>query len=239
MKNPCLKFLLFAISIIFVSPSIAQDKPLLSTAIKDALENKSIDETKKLFQDVTSLREKYQVDPQGVIQLAGSYGQTGDAEKARAALEIGTPFFQYSGDPSTLPPELTSKPKPPTKPTAPEPVVEKTKPDPAPRSDLDRFSGIYAQSEGSRRYITVLPTCDGKYLLFNPSWGDAVGFYCESIGDLTFTTSDSQSQLTINFEVNEDGSGKRITHDFSYIDNPLDFQRPLPEGEEPCKSVIR
>ncbi len=86
-------FLLFCIALF--NSALAQDKPLLSEAIRKAIDTKGIEAAKKQFVELDqSQRDSYDIDMQGISELTSAYVQSGNMEAASAVSEIASPFLQ-------------------------------------------------------------------------------------------------------------------------------------------------
>ena len=88
-------FLILIFTISLFNTAEAQDKPLLSTAIKQAIDTDGVEAAKEQFTSMNqSDREQYEVDMEGISELTNSYVEDGNMEALMAISEITGIFMQ-------------------------------------------------------------------------------------------------------------------------------------------------
>jgi hypothetical protein len=206
----------------------AQEKPLLSEAIKKSIDTKGIEAAKEQFQDVDKMQQQYVVDMEGIINVGSAYGQSGEYEKTQAYMEIAGPFLQFSGNMPVAPPE------PPAPPKESKPVVTVDR-GPA-REDLDKFTGMYTDPKLPTRQLFVMPTCDG-YLVVGPMWADVAPWIMTSVADNMFNYSDQYNDITLEFLV-EDGQ-PTMMHNVEGLASTIERTGPIPDEFGTCHETRR
>jgi hypothetical protein len=238
---------LFYLSIIlllsFPAFLISQEKPLLSEAIRQAIDTKGIEFAKKhLLESYESLKNNYEIDVEAVSKLGSDYIKEGKMEEAGAAMEIATPWLQqYTASKiGGTYPEMVKQEK-----SGNERKEEKekrvTKEDKAinssgkPRNDLERFTGIYGDpaEKNETRRLWVRESCDG-YLVSGALWGDASPWWLKSESDNIFTYSDSFSDIRLEFVTGNDGKARKMIHNLEFMKTPLERLGPIPADWGPC-----
>ncbi|AFJ02234.1 hypothetical protein Q7C_1077 [Methylophaga frappieri] len=102
------------------------------------------------------------------------------------------------------------------------------------RTDLDRFSGLYAKAgDPPAKSIFVGKTCDGL-LAMSPIWADLAPWRMRSATDTVFTYSDSFTDFAVAFELNPQQQAVAFTHDIEGIANPLVRVGDLPSDYADC-----
>ena len=72
----------------------AQDKPLLSEAIRNMIDSKGVDAATKYFEkDYVKNKNNYQVDQPGIIELGKNYARAGNPSAMQAVFAIGVPYI--------------------------------------------------------------------------------------------------------------------------------------------------
>lgn len=72
----------------------AQDKPLLSEAIRNMIDSKGVDAATKYFEkDYAENKNNYQVDQPGIIELGTNYARAGNPLAMQAVFAIGVPYI--------------------------------------------------------------------------------------------------------------------------------------------------
>ena len=75
---------------------LAQDKPLLSEAIKNAIDTQGIEAAKKHFTEIyESKKDNYKIDMKGISNLSSAYIKDGNYQAGSAVMEIASPFMQH------------------------------------------------------------------------------------------------------------------------------------------------
>ena len=240
-------FLLFCFALF--NTAAAQDKPLLSETIRKAIDTKGIEAAKKQFAAMDqSQRDKYNIDMQGISELTNTYVQASNMEAAGAVSEISAPFLQdmISKSLNQYSPGLSEKIAEQQRTEKEQQAKEQkeqersqqeniVKYEGEPRKDLERFTGLYGDPEGSdpnhKLWVTV--SCDG-YLVSGAMWGDVAPWWMKSTGDKVFTYQDSFSKLKMEFETDGSGKAVKMKHDLEYLKSPLERVGPLPDDFEPC-----
>lgn len=241
-------FLFFSISIF--STTIAQDKPLLSEAIREAVDSKGVEAAKKQFFEMsTSERDRYEIDMEGIAELTTTYLEEGNMEALTAVSEISALFIQ----------DMVSKSMEQSSPGMAEQmaaqrqaereqearqreeernrlirerIIERQGP---PRDDLKRFTGLYGdpEAEDSHRQLWVTVSCDG-YLVSGAMWGDASPWWLRSESANVFTYQDSFNDLRMEFETDGTGNAVEMNHDLEFLASPLKRIGPLPDDWDSC-----
>jgi len=248
VRSNAFSFLLVCIALF--NTASAQEKPLLSEAIRQAIDTKGVKAAKEQFAEPGQAQmERYTVDMQRISELTNAYVQAGNMEAASAVSEIVAPFLQdmISKSINQHSPELSQK-------MAEQQRAEKeqraknreenqerqqkeqiTNFQGEPRNDLERFIGLYgdpAESNPNRKlWVTV--SCDG-YLVSGALWGDVSPWWMKSAGDKVFTYQDSFSKLKMEFETDVNGKAVKMMHDLEFMKSPLEWVGPLPDDWDPC-----
>lgn len=230
--------------------SQAQEKLLLSEAIRKAIDTKGIDAAKQQFGELDQTeKDEYHTDMQGISELVSAYMKEGNMEAASAVSEIAAPFLQ----------DMVSKSLDQYAPEWSESMEEERKLEKErqakkqeegrqrqqqetnvdfqgePRNDLERFTGLYGDPEESNpnRNLWVTVSCDG-YLVSGAMWGDAAPWWMKSESDRVFTYQDSFNKLRMEFETDANGKAVRMIHDLEFMKSPVERIGPLPEEWDPC-----
>lgn len=231
-----------------VEPTFAQDKPILSEAIRTSIDTKGVEAAKKQFTDMDkSQRERYNVDMEGISTLTNDYLEEGNLEALTAISEIISVFMQdmiaqsmdeYApGMPEKMAEQREAEREQQAKEREEErkqerqeQIVERQG---HPRSDLERFTGLYGdpKATNSTRQLWVQVSCD-EYLVSGAMWGDAAPWWLTSESENIFTYKDSFNNLRMEF-VNE-GNTLKMIHDLEFLKSPLVRTGPLPEDWESC-----
>lgn len=247
-KRILVLFLLF--NVVLFNNSFAQDKPLLSETIRDAIETKGVEGAKKHFADMDkSQREKYNIDTEGLSELTNSYMQDGNLEALTAVSEITAPFMQdmISRSMNEYSPEMAEQMaeqrqaekeqearerEEERRRQMQERIVERQG---QPRDDLERFTGVYGDPEAddSTRRLWVQVSCDG-YLVSGAMWGDASPWWLRSESDNVFTYQNSFNDLRIEFKTDATGNSVEMVHDLEFMESPLKRVGPLPDDWGSC-----
>jgi predicted flap endonuclease-1-like 5' DNA nuclease len=240
--------LFILICALLFNTATAQDKPLLSEAIRKAIDGKGIEVAKKQFSEMNqSQREKYNIDMQGISKLTNAYVQAGNMEAAGAVSEISAPFLQdmITKSMNQYSPEMSEKMKEQQqaekeqKAKAREEKREHQEQEQIvnfqgqPRDDLKRFTGLYGDPSDPNRNLWVTVSCDG-YLVSGAMWGDVAPWWMKSVGDNVFTYQDSFSKLKMEFETDANGKAVSMKHDLEHLKSPLKRLGPLPDDFDPC-----
>lgn len=236
------------LSFAFVKSTFAQDKPNLSEAIQTSIDTKGVEATTKRFTEMNkSQREHYNIDMEGISDLTNNYLEEGNLEALTAISEIASLFMQdmiaQSMDEYAprMAEEMAEQQEAESEQRAKEReedimqerherIVEHQG---QPRSDLERFTGLYGDPENtdSSRKLWVTVSCDG-YLVSGAMWGDVSPWWLTSDSENVFTYEDSFNNLRMEF-VNE-GHALKMIHDLDFLKSPLIKTGPLPENWESC-----
>ena len=229
--------------------SLAQTKPLLSDAIRKAIDEKGIELAKKEFaEQYRSQKDFYEVDMKGISELSRKYSEAGNIQAAGVVMEIATPYMQdlitsqmnnQNNEAGQKLVEMQQNEK--EKQLKEKETQKDTQKNESyfdqgkARTDLERFTGLYADPEekNENRKLWVMISCDG-YLVIGALWGDASPWWMKSEGDNIFSYKDSFTKLNINFETDSDGKAVKLNHDLSGMKSPLKRVGPLPDDWEPC-----
>jgi hypothetical protein len=222
--------------------SYSQEKPLLSNAIRKAIDTRGVEGAKKYFkQSYAANKNYYEVDMEGVSKLSNEYVKNNNTAAAGAVMEMAQPYLQdyiathLNGQSEKL---IKKQNKEINKNEAA--VKESSHHDksinnsqgPA-RDDLDRFTGIYGDpsEKNETRRLWVRTSCDG-YLVAGALWGDASPWWLKSESDKVFIYKDSFNDIRMEFA----GSGKdeKMIHNLSFMKSPLQRLGPIPEDWGPC-----
>jgi rubrerythrin len=238
--------------LIFIATStllLAQDKPLLSEAIKNSIDTQGIETAKKHFKGIyESKKDLYEVDMKGLSDLSSTYVKAGNYQAASAVMEIASPFMQdmMSSKMGNNSNDIVQKQKKIQKQTKEnqEKIEESEKTENnkqiknnlgESRSDLKRFTGLYGDPEegNETRRLWVMESCDG-YLVSGALWGDVAPWWMKSEGDKVFTYSDSFNDISMEFVTDENGKAMKMIHNLSSLKSPLERVGPLPDDWDPC-----
>lgn len=244
------KLFYLAIVIFLAIPAMltAQDKPLLSEAIREVIDTQGIEAAKKHFAEQYELqKDAYEIDMKEISELGNSYVNAGNYEAASVVMEITLPFMQdmytsqMSGQSNVMDQqqaEMERVEKEKQKKNSEEEQLSKDNYKTLlgeARKDLERFTGLYGDPEekNEHRKLWVMVTCDG-YLVSGALWGDASPWWMTTEGDKTFSYADSFVKLNMEFDTDANGKAVRMVHDLSFMKTPLERTGPVPEDWEPC-----
>jgi hypothetical protein len=244
------KLFYFAIIIFLAIPALltGQEKPLLSEAIREAIDMQGIEAAKKHFAEQYALHpDAYEIDMKEISELGNSYVKAGNYEAASVVMEITLPFMQdmytsqMSGQSNVMAQQQAEMER-----------VEKEKQKKISeeeqlsidsyktllgevRNDLERFTGLYGDPEekNEHRKLWVMVTCDG-YLVSGALWGDASPWWMKTEGDKIFSYADSFVKLNMEFDTDANGKAVRMVHNLSFMKTPLERTGPVPDDWEPC-----
>lgn len=240
------RYFYLVILILVASPAIIlpQEKPLLSEAIRRAIDTKGIDYAKKQFlESYEAQKNKYEIDVELVSKLSSEYIKEGKMDEAGAVMEIATPWLQQytaskmGGNYAEIMREEKSRTGQ-NKKAETSAVKKEDKKDNSsgkPRNDLERFTGIYGDpsEKNETRRLWVQVSCDG-YLVSGALWGGASPWWMKSESDKVFTYKDPFSELRMKFVTVGNGKAVKMIHDLSFIKTPLERLGPIPDDWEPC-----
>lgn len=97
-----------------------------------------------------------------------------------------------------------------------------------PRTDLERFYGLYALPEQPERQLFVAPAKSANpdrqnpdgYIMIGTIWGDAANWYMKSVADTRFEqqwVDPAGSPLTAKFEIDESGNASSLSVISEYL----------------------
>lgn len=232
-----------------ISEVKAQEKQLLSDAIRKAIETQGIEAAKQQFaQQYLTQKDLYNIDMQGIADLGREYAQNGKMDAAGAVMEIASPFMQDMinsamnaqsyGMTQTFAEEKRAEKERKAKSTKTKKSLKdntaginqgKT------RDDLERFTGLYGDptETNKNRRLWVSVSCDG-YLVSGALWGDAAPWWMKSAEDKKFTYSDSFSSFKIEFNTDSNGKAHKMIHDLDFIKSPLARLGSIPDEWSAC-----
>lgn len=235
----------FLICISHFNLSVAQDKPLLSEAIRKMIDANGVEAAKKQFaEQYEKEKDRYNIDMEGIEALSNRYIQAGNYEAAGAVMEIVTPFmmamaYRQSND---MIQQLKERQEEEEAKRAKE-VEENERTQEAEvvfdqgeaRDDLERFTGLYGDPEESNenRRLWVMVSCDG-YLVVGALWGDVAPWWMKSASDKAFSYSDTFTNVEMEFETDGSGKALRMIHNLSFLKTPLERLGPAPEDWGSC-----
>jgi hypothetical protein len=247
--NKLVTVVFLSLSIVASLQAFAQDKPLLSDAIRKAIDSQGVEAAKKHFAELDeSQGDSYNIDMQGISELTNAYVQAGNMEAAGAVSEISAPFLQgmiikslnqYAPELSKQVAEQQAEKEQQAKDSEEERKSQEQEQivnfQGEPRKDLERFVGLYGDpaETNPNRKLWVTVSCDG-YLVVGALWGDASPWWMRSAGDNVFTYQDSFSKLRIKFETGANGKAVRMIHDLEHMKSPMELLGPLPADWDPC-----
>ncbi len=237
--------LFFMIFLAFQTFSLVQTKPLLSDAIRKTIDEKGIEVAKKEFaEQYKSQKDFYEVDMKGISELSREYSKAGNIQAAGVVMAIATPYMQdlitsqmnnqnnESGQKLDKMKQKEKQLEEKDKNTKEnQPTIDQGKA----RTDLERFTGLYADPEekNENRKLWVMVSCDG-YLVIGALWGDVSPWWMKSEGDNIFSYADSFTKLSINFKTDANGKAINMNHNLSGMKSQLERVGPLPDDWEPC-----
>jgi len=245
------KLFYFAILIFLAATALltAQDKPLLSEAIREVIDTQGIEAAKKHFaEQYDSHPDAYEIDMKGIAELTNSYVNAGNHEAAGVIMEITLPYMQamytnqMSGQSNEMAQQLEEMERAEKEKQKKISEEEQLSQDNSKafdqgeaRNDLERFTGLYGDPEekNEHRKLWVMVSCDG-YLVSGALWGDVAPWWMKTEGDKAFNYADSFVKLKMEFETDANGKAVRMVHDLSYMKTPLERLGPVPDDWEPC-----
>ena len=240
---------IFIIVISAASVLSAQDRPLLSEAIKNSIDTQGIDVAKKHFTEIyNSKKDFYEIDMKGISELSSYYIKAGNYEAGSAVMEIAQPFMQdyISSKMGGISKEMGDKSKT-NQMTENQKQKKNVKNEESKeenealdykgeaRNDLERLTGLYGdplETDKNRRFW-VMVSCDG-YLVIGALWGDVAPWWMKSEGDNIFTYSDSFNNIRMEFTTDKNGKATKMIHNLPSLKTPLERLGPLPEDWDPC-----
>ena len=109
-----------------------------------------------------------------------------------------------------------------------------------PRTDLDRFTGLYGDPNkaDSYRQLWVAQSCDGR-LVIGATWGDVAPWWTTSESDKQFSYRDSFTNLNFEFNGMKDNQSTTLTHDLQGLVSPLQRVGPLTDDYPKCFETPR
>jgi hypothetical protein len=196
----------------------AQDKaakPLLSAAIRKALDDGGADAAQRRFKEIyPSQKDKFEIDAAALMTLATERMTAGDAEGGAAVMNMWMTVLQAEGAAAAT--AAGGEPSANGADTVIEhPSATQTNPGP-PRTDLARFYGMYGDKEPSKRSVFVRETCDG-HLQIGSLWGDASPWTMRSESDTVFVQVLNPDQPSLppfrfEFELGPGGKARVVKH---------------------------
>lgn len=241
---------LFCITLYNTSEVTAQEKQLLSNAIRNIIETQGIEAAKQQFANQYSTqKDLYNIDMQGIAELGREYAQNGNIEAAGAVMEIASPFMQdmmagaMNAQSYGMAQKLAEQQRAEKAKRAKSYETKRTLQQNSvgidqgkARDDLERFTGLYgdpAETNKNRRlWVTV--SCDG-YLVSGALWGDAAPWWMSSAADKIFTYSDSFNNFKMEFMTDSNGKARRMIHGLNFIKSPLARLGPIPDDWSSCQ----
>lgn len=228
---------------------LAQDKPLLSEAIKNAIDTQGIEAAKKHFTEIyESKKDNYKIDMKGISNLSSAYIKDGNYQAGSAVMEIASPFMQHmistkiSNNSNEMGEKLKEMQNDDQQKQEENEEVQQTKDESKvtnnlgeSRNDLGRFTGLYGDPNESNktRRLWVMESCDG-YLVSGALWGDVAPWWMKSEGDNVFTYSDSFNNIKMEFVTDESGKATKMIHNLKALKTPLERVDPIPDDWDPC-----
>lgn len=239
-------FLILIFTISLFNTTEAQDKPLLSNAIQQAIDTDGVEAAKEQFTSMdSSERQQYNVDMEGISELTNSYLEDGNMEALMAISEITGVFMedmvaksmeQYGSGMEEME-EMAEKQEAEREhermqreqereAEQQQSIVERQG---QPRDDLERFTGVYGDPNNpkSARQLWVNVSCDG-YLVIGAMWGDAAPLWMRSESENVFTLENSFNNIRLEFH------GNQMTHNLEFMESPLERSGTLPEEWDSC-----
>lgn len=239
-------FLILVLTASLFKTAEAQDKPLLSEAIQNAINSDGVESAKDQFTSMdVSEREQYKVDMEGISELTNTYLEDGNMEALMAISEITGVFMQDAVAKSMEQygsgiQEMDDMAKQREAEREQERIQREQKRETErrqsvierqgqPRDDLQRFKGVYGDPKNpeSTRQLWVNVSCDG-YLVAGAMWGDAAPWWMRSESENIFTLDDSFNNIRLEFGSNQ------MTHNLDFLESPLERIGSLPEDWPPC-----
>lgn len=260
-KKSIISFLILLLPVaVLPNTTLAQDqnKPLLSKAIHEVIESNGIDTAKKQFLKLDQTqRERYNTDMEGISDLINSYIEAGNYEVAAALSEITAPFMQdiATRAMNEYAPEMADMMAEQQQEETERRTIDRetgkerhererqdgiAKYQGEPREDLERFTGLYADSdaENSRRQLWVTVSCDG-YLVSGARWGDVAPWWMRSEDDHIFTLEDSFNNVRMEFTTDSGGNAIEMNHNLDFLKSPLERIGDLPDDWDSCMERMR
>lgn len=254
-KHPLIIFFSLVAVLVLYSPAEAQDKPNLSDAIREMIDNNGVEAAKEYFSSMNSLeREQYIVDMEGISELTNAYLEKGNMEALMAISEISGPFMQdmvsrsmeqYAPELEAME-EMVKEQEAEREQEAQQREEERTlerqqtimERQGQPRDDLERFKGVYGNPDEpeATRQLWVNVSCDG-YLVSGAMWGDAAPWWLRSENENVFTMEDSFNNIRMEFTPG--GDDLEMIHNLDFMENPLQRIGPLPEDWNSCMERYR
>ena len=222
--------------------SVSQEKPLLSDAIRKAIDTRGIEGAKKYFkQSYQANKDYFEVDMDAVSKLSNEYVQNNNIAAAGAVMEMAQPYLQdyitsrLNGQSKELIKQQNNennKNKAEAKESSDNDEALNYSPGPS-RDDLDRFTGIYGDpaEKNKTRRLWVRTSCDG-YLVAGALWGDASPWWFKSESDKIFAYKDSFNDIRIEFTGK--GKSEKMIHNLSFMKSPLERLGQIPDEWGPC-----
>lgn len=248
-------FFFFILSAFLFEIAHAQDKPLLSEAIKEAIDARGVEDAKKYFQEMDqSERARYTIDTEGISELTTTYANEGNMDALMGVSEIAAPFMQdmVSQAMEEYAPEMERMEQVAEQRRAEREEKQREREEERnrqreqslierqgqPRDDLEQFTGLYADpdAENSTRQLWVQVSCDG-YLVSGAMWGDASPWWLRSESDNVFTSSSSFNSIRMEFRTA--GGSLEMVHDLEFLPSPLQRTGSLPDNWDSCLERYR
>lgn len=234
-------------------PASAQDaapKPPLSAALRSALTTSPPDSVRTRFEAEFAARGlQYEIDGDGLNELAMEYMQAGDMEKGAAVMAVISMAGRVMME--SMMPEAArsaaeaaereraarSEQRPPQSRVGEEEAARQRRLEllGPPRDDLERFYGLYEDPDGQpNRWMFLVATCEG-HLAFGPMWADVAEWRMRSLSDTEFETiaTEFQESFRVKVIVGPDGKATGLEHGWDGLGSPLVRTGDLPEEFEP------
>jgi len=236
-----------------VTPGRADSKPGLAAEIQSIVDSQGVAAAKQRFAEIYPAHAaEYEVDMQGMMNLAQQYMAAGDMEKGMAVAEMGATLATGmtsqmlnsapAGSSAQVMAQMQEQERiAQAQQAADEEAAREERQNQQQaqeaqsrgkaRDDLGRFTGLYGP-EGSKRNLWVMKSCDG-YLVSGASWGDAANWWMRSAADSVFTYQDSFTSFSMEFQ--DSAGGMTMKHDLGeVIDSPLTRNGPVPADWGEC-----
>lgn len=248
---------LFIFSALLFDLTYAQDKPLLSEAIKEAIDARGVEAAKEYFLEMDKPeRAQYSIDTEGISELTTFYVNEGNMDALMAVSEISAPFMQdmvtqameeYAPEMEKME-QMAEQQRVKSQQQQTEREEERNRQrekssverQGQPHDDLERFTGLYANpdaEESSTRQLWVQVSCDGS-LVSGAMWGDASPWWLRSESDNVFTSSNSFNSIRMEFRTGDSGSLEMV-HDLEFMPSPLQRIGSLPSDWDSCLERYR
>ena len=243
--NRLIFFCLVSIILLPSNYAMSKDKQSLSELLKTTIDQQgSVAAKNKFSQIYPKQKEEYSIDNRAMSQLISDYAQAGNMEAVQVLSEVMTTITQdmiaqhMAGQDEVMKNMMAKQHQKQS--SKPEKKSQQEPQKHTPRTDLDRFTGLYGDPNKADPYrqMWVAQSCDGR-LVTGVTWGDVAPWWMTSESDSQFSYKDSFTNLNFEFNGMKDNQATTLTHDLQGLVSPLQRVGPLTDDYPKCFETPR